>query len=54
MWSPFEVAVEPLSTSAGGPTSSSLPATVCSTLISTVDWGRIPVLQLWSNWALLL
>jgi hypothetical protein len=46
---PSVIAVEPLSTSVGGPTSSSLPATSCSTLSSAAGWGRVPMLQLWSD-----
>jgi hypothetical protein len=53
MWSPFVLAVEPASTLVGGPTSSGLPATGCSTLISATGWGRVSVLQLWADWALL-
>jgi hypothetical protein len=52
-WSPFITAVEPPSTSAGGPTSSCLPVAGCSTSSSATGWGRVSVLQLWANWALL-
>jgi hypothetical protein len=38
--SPFVIAVEPPSTSIGGPTSSSLPVAGRSTSSSTVGWGR--------------
>jgi hypothetical protein len=51
---PSVAAVEAPSTSAGGPMSSSLPTTGCSTSSSTASSGRFPVLQLWSDWALLL
>jgi hypothetical protein len=50
---PFIVVMEPLSTSAGDPTSSSLPMAGCSTSSYAVGWGRVYVLQLWSDWALL-
>jgi hypothetical protein len=50
---PFVIAVEPLSTSAGGPTSSSLLVAGCSTSSSAAGWGRVFVFQLWSDWALL-
>jgi hypothetical protein len=53
MWSPFIAIVEPPSTSAGGPTSSRLPVASCSTSSSAADWGRVSVLQLWADWALL-
>jgi hypothetical protein len=52
-WAPFIVAMEPPSTSAGGPTSSSLPVAGCSTSSSTAGWCSFLVLQLWSDWALL-
>jgi hypothetical protein len=44
--------VDPLSTSAGGPTSSSLPTVGCSTSCSVACWGGLPVLQLQAYWAL--
>jgi hypothetical protein len=50
---PFVTALEPLSTSAGGPTSSSLTMAGCSTPSSTTSWDRAPMLQLWLDWALL-
>jgi hypothetical protein len=53
MWSPFITAVEPASTSVGGPTSSHLPVASCSTSSSAAGWGRFFVLQLWADWALL-
>jgi hypothetical protein len=46
-------ALEPLSTSVGGTMSSSLPTAGCSTPSSTASWDRVPVLQLWLDWALL-
>jgi hypothetical protein len=52
-WSTFVIAVEPASTLAGGPTCSHLPVAGCSTSSSTADWGRVSVLQLWVDWALL-
>jgi hypothetical protein len=48
-WSPFVVAVDPVSTSAGGPMSFRLLTTGCS----AAGWGRVSVLQLWADWALL-
>jgi hypothetical protein len=42
VWSPSVSPMEPLSTSAGGPTPSSLPATSCSTSSSAACWGRFP------------
>jgi hypothetical protein len=54
MLSPSVTAVEPPSTSVGGPTSSSLPVAGCSTSSSAAGWGRDPVLQLWSDSTLLL
>jgi hypothetical protein len=53
MWPSFITVVEPPSTSAGGPMSSSLRAAGYSTSSSTVSWGRVSVLQLWLDWALL-
>jgi hypothetical protein len=49
---PFVAVVEPPSTSVGGPTSSSLPIANYSTSSSATSWGRVPVLQLRSNWPL--
>jgi hypothetical protein len=50
---PFIIAVEPPSTSAGGPMSSHLPTASCSTSSSASGWGRVSLLQLWADWALL-
>jgi hypothetical protein len=52
MWSPFVMAVEPPSTSAGGPMSSSLSVAHCSTSSSVAGWSGFPMFQLWSDWAL--
>jgi hypothetical protein len=51
VWSPFIVAVDLASTSAGRSMSSHLPAAGCSTSSSTAGWGRVFVLQLWADWA---
>jgi hypothetical protein len=50
---PLIAAVEPPSTSAGRPMSSSLPTAGCSTSSSAAGWHRVSMLQLWPDWALL-